>query len=112
MATEERLVKILAWPEQPAKLSHQFESGTPCPVSIGFEPAPAHVSIETTPKTPLYVDMAMRLSAEKPVPICIRLCEPICAESEYTIGIQIFDRPVATITLRGKTRFFNCEEKE
>lgn len=112
MASEDRNVSITSWPEAPAKLSHQFDGKEPCPVSIRFEPQPAHVSIETSPKSPLHVDMGMRLMADKPVPVCIKVCEPICAESEYTIGIQIFDRPVATITLRGKTRIAQCDDKE
>jgi hypothetical protein len=51
------------------------------------------------------------VSVKGQVPICIRVCEPICAKSEYSIGITIFDRPVATITVSGQTRFFNCDEK-
>jgi hypothetical protein len=51
-------------------------------------------------------------SAREPVPVCISVCEPICAQSEYTIGIEIFDRPVAAITVRGMTRLFNCGEKQ
>jgi hypothetical protein len=45
------------------------------------------------------------------VPVCIKLCEPICADSRYEIGIDIFERPVAKITIGGVTRFFNCREK-
>jgi hypothetical protein len=46
------------------------------------------------------------------VPVCIKLCEPICAESRYEIGIDIFERPVAKITIGGLTRFYNCREKQ
>lgn len=46
------------------------------------------------------------------VPVCIKLCEPICADSRYEIGIDIFDRPVAKITVAGTTRFYNCREKQ
>ena len=45
------------------------------------------------------------------VPVCIKLCEPVCAESRYEIGITVFDKPLATITIAGQTRFFNCREK-
>ncbi len=55
--------------------------------------------------------MRMNLSALDAVPLCIRLCEPICAESNYTIGITIFDRPVITIAIRGITRLFGCREE-
>ncbi len=46
------------------------------------------------------------------VPVCIKLCEPVCADSNYTVGIEIFDRPVAKITIGGLTRFYNCREKQ
>jgi hypothetical protein len=47
----------------------------------------------------------------KPVKLCVSVCEPICAQSEYTIAIDIFDRPVASITVRGTTKLFNCSDK-
>jgi hypothetical protein len=108
---EENNVHILEWPEQPAKLEHQFNSENPCPVSIAFQDTPARVAIQTSPEDPLNVDMAMHVSANDPLPVCIQLCEPICAQSDYQIGIVIFDRPVATITIRGLTRLFNCEKE-
>lgn len=112
MATEQRDVKILAWPEGPATLEHKFSKDSPCPVSIRFGTDPANVAIMTTPEHPLNVDMDMHLSTDKPVPICIKICEPICVKSEYVIGIDIFDRPVGTISLKGLTRIFNCREEQ
>jgi len=53
----------------------------------------------------------MRLSAEKPVPVCITVCEPLCLESRYEIGITIFDRPVADLVIKGVTRIFACDDK-
>jgi len=46
------------------------------------------------------------------VPVCISLCEPVCAESAYEVSVSIFDKPVGTITVKGRTRFFNCREEE
>ncbi len=69
------------------------------------------VKIIGWPKEPAKLEMAMNLSARETVPVCIKLCEPICAKSDYTIGITIFDKPVATITLSGLTRLFNCPEE-
>ena len=46
------------------------------------------------------------------VPVCIKLCEPVCADSKYEVGVEIFDRPVAKITIGGLTRFYNCREKQ
>ena len=107
---DESIVEVRSWPEAPAKLSHTFELDEPCPVSVSFEKTPAHVVVQGHPEQPLEVDMNMHVRAEKPVPVCISLCEPICAKSEYDIGITIFDRPVATISVRGLTRLFNCRE--
>lgn len=71
------------------------------------------VNIVTWPKDPLNINASgdATLTIRNEVPICIKLCEPICAKSEYTIGVTIFDRPVATITVAGVTRLFNCDEK-
>lgn len=46
-----------------------------------------------------------------PVSICHRLCEPICAKSDYEVGFKIFGNDVAAITVRGLTRFYNCKEE-
>jgi hypothetical protein len=53
----------------------------------------------------------MNLAAKDTIPVCIKVCEPICAESSYTIGIDVFDRPVAQITIKGLTRLFNCGDR-
>jgi len=108
---EEQDVKIVGWPKEPAQVSHRFESEQPCPVSISFNETPAQVILTNDPKQPLAVDMDMHVQAKEPIPVCIKVCEPICADSNYTIGINIFDNPFATITVRGLTRLFNCEEK-
>lgn len=112
MATEKRDVKIMAWPKESAKLEHSFDSKKPCPVSIVFEKNPANVVIHTTQDNPFNVDMNMKVTAKDTIPVCVKLCEPICAKSDYTIGIDIFDRPVGTITLKGMTRLFNCREQQ
>ena len=112
MAAEESNVSIVTWPEESLKLSHEFGDGKPCPVSISFTPnTPARIVVGTDPKQPLDVNMNMSVSARQPVPLCISLCEPICARSDYTVGIAIFDNPFASITVRGMTRLFNCKEE-
>jgi hypothetical protein len=70
------------------------------------------ISIVAWPKEPATVNATLdsTVTVRGQIPLCIRLCEPICARSEYTIGITIFDRPVATISIAGLTRFFNCQE--
>jgi hypothetical protein len=112
MAAEESKVSIVTWPNEALKLSHEFAESLPCPVSVSFMPdTPARVVIGTDPKQPLDVNMNMSVSARQPLPLCISLCEPICARSDYTIGIAIFDNPFASITVRGLTRLFNCKEE-
>jgi hypothetical protein len=93
---EENDVKITMWPSEQARLLH------------GFEDSPAHVVLAA--QEPFDVGMDMRVSAKEPFPVCIKLCEPICVDSQYTIGIDIFDRPFASITVRGRTRLSSCEE--
>jgi hypothetical protein len=70
------------------------------------------INIVAWPKEPLTMNASMdsTVSVRGQIPICIRVCEPICAKSDYQIGITIFDRPVATISVSGVTRLFNCEE--
>ena len=111
MATEENNVYIKAWPAERAKLEHYFDSENPAAVSVQFVKDPAHVVLHTLPERPMNVDMDMNVFAKETIPVCIKLCDPICAASEYTIAIDIFDRPVATITIRGKTKFFNTQEE-
>ncbi|HLP16617.1 MAG TPA: hypothetical protein VK470_10190 [Bacteroidota bacterium] len=109
---EARDVKIVAWPKEPAKLEHSFNSDKPCPVTISFQKEPAILGFATSTENPMHVDMNMKLSAEKPVPVCIQLCEPICVKSEYVIGIDIFDRPVGSITFKGMSRLFMCRDNQ
>ena len=108
---EERIVRIVSWPEQPARLEHHLAMEDAFPVAISFDEAPAHVVVSTEPRRPLAINMNLNAIVPGTIPVCIKLCEPICARSEYTIGITIFDRPVASITIRGMTRLFNSGEE-
>ncbi len=107
---DETKVTIAAWPKDPAALEHHFSADSPCPVSISFTDSPAHVVVSTEPQQPLAVNMNMQLTAREPIPLCIKLCEPICARSDYTIGINVFDNPVASINVRGTTRLEACRD--
>jgi len=103
-------IRIEAWPkEQPLRLAHAFDDGEPLPVRVGFD-SPVTVAVGPG-ETPLDVSMNMEVSARRPVPLCISLCEPICAKSDYRIDIAIFDQPVANIVIRGLTRLFNCKDE-
>jgi hypothetical protein len=111
MADEETKVTIVSWPKGKVALAHSFATEEPCPVSISFTERPARVIVSSDPKQPVAVDMDMKVSARSPIPVCIKLCEPICARSDYTIGINIFDNPFASINLRGLTKFGSCDEQ-
>jgi hypothetical protein len=74
---------------------------------------PTTIRIESWPQSAAGVNVSMdsAVTVRSEVPLCIRLCEPICAKSDYSIAITIFDRPVATIAISGLTRLFNCDTK-
>jgi hypothetical protein len=61
-------------------------------------------------KGPLRADLSV--AAPRAVPLCISLCEPICARSDYEITFDVFGNHVATITVRGMTRLFNCRDEQ
>ena len=67
--------------------------------------------VDTAASTATVQETVHVITIRDTVPVCIKLCEPICAESKYEIGIEIFDRPVGKITVGGLTRFFNCRDK-
>lgn len=112
MAAEDSRVSIVAWPaEQAALLRHGFDAEQPCAVTVAFAPTPAQVVVSSTAQDPVHVQMDMQVTARQPLPVCISLCEPICARSDYRIGIQIFNNPFATIDVRGTTRLGACRDE-
>jgi len=111
MVDQETRVHIVEWPEKSLRLLNEFNLDKPCPVSISFEQTPARVVVASQPGQPLDVNMNMRVTARETIPFCIKVCEPICARSDYTVAISIFDNPFASITVRGTTRLFNCKEE-
>ena len=108
---DEHKVHVVCWPQERARLEHHLSSEEDIPVSISFETTPAHVVLSAQRENPLAVNMNMSLRAPETLSVCISLCEPICAESNYTIRISIFDRPMITINIRGKTRLFGNREE-
>lgn len=107
---EEKHIRILEWPKEKAKLEHYFQVDKPCPVSIIFEENPAHVHLKTDPDRPLDVNMDMNLKAVDDIPLCIKICEPICATSNYEIGINLLGSPLASITVNGRTVLAECKD--
>jgi hypothetical protein len=111
MATTERVVTIRSWPDEAARLHHAFERDESVPLAVSFEGAAASVNVATAPRRPLRVDMPTTLRADKPVPVCLSLCEPICAQSDYAIGIRLFDEMVVGIRIRGRTVIDDCRRR-
>jgi len=108
---EEEHVTIVGWPESKAKVEHHFSREVECPVAISFQKTPAYVKMVNSEDDPFHVSMAMRVTPTDTIPVCIRLCNPICADSDYTIGIVLFNRPFGSIRIRGRTKVTNCESK-
>jgi hypothetical protein len=112
LAMEENKVRIVEWPKSKAFLEHTFQLDKPCPVSILFEDKPVPVEVNTDQKKPMNVAMNMAVSAKEAIPVCIKICEPICAVSDYKVGITLFGQPLAEIGVKGTTRLAACEDNE
>jgi hypothetical protein len=107
---DERDVRILAWPEGPARVRHAGEEKQPVRLRIAVEPEPP-VAVELRTDEPLDVRMRLELSAREPVPLCVDVCEPVCASSDYRVGVDVFDQSVASVAVRGTTRVERCASR-
>jgi hypothetical protein len=108
---QENHVSIISWPGEPAKVEHNLKLEEVCPVSIHIDKQPLNVEIHSSADEQLNMNMDVNVGVKEAVPICIRLSEPICARSEYIIGIDIFDKPFAGVTFRGQTMLFNYQDE-
>ncbi|WP_116127890.1 hypothetical protein [Lewinella sp. IMCC34183] len=110
---EQHDVKILQWPSSNALLEHRFQLDEPCPVAIIFDEKPAMVKVTATPEQPVHMkmdmDMDMNVRAREPFPVCIRICEPICAVSDYTVGLNLLGQPLLQIAVKGTTTLGDCK---
>lgn len=91
-------------PGQPADqtMAHDPVGQGPIPPDQGGMPVDERptnvVSINSWPQTNL--NMAL---ATKEVPVCIRLCNELELESQYTASIRVFDTDFLSITVAGRT---------
>jgi hypothetical protein len=90
-------INIVDWPPT-LSLEHKTDPNATPKLSVGLESSP--------------VQMNMDISNSNPFKVCIQLCEPIAVKSSYTIAIDVFDRPVASITLNGTTTIYNSPEEQ
>ncbi len=103
---EENIVHIVDWPkDQSALLEHHF----PKPVDVNIL-HPVGLNMFNSEEKPLYLNMNM-LGKGNELPICIKLCEPICAESNYKVSFNLLGQPFAEIIVQGITRLFNCKDR-
>jgi hypothetical protein len=89
---EDQNVHIRTWPA----LEHQFLK-------------PVDLNMFNNAQQPLHLNMNLREG--QVLPVCIKLCEPICAESNYKIGLSLMGQPFIEIVVQGITRIFNCRDK-
>lgn len=68
-----------------------------------------NVAITAWPNQAAHVEFS--INTKDAFPVCIRVCEPICATSDYHVGIEVFDRPVVAIRVKGVTRFAACDQR-
>lgn len=102
-------VRVVSWPEdEPLKVEHSVGGGT-LPVRLAVDATPIMARVASGDR-PLDVAMRLAVNADDPMPLCVTICEPLCVTSDYIIAIEIFDRPVATIRVRGRTRVAPCDE--
>ena len=106
---QEQNIRIVSAPQSPMHLKHRFDPAKPAAVSLSFAGTPLPVMLGSGNR-PLSVDLRALFAARHALPLCLSLCETICADSDYRIEITIFDRSVMTIRLRGRTRLFSKEE--
>jgi hypothetical protein len=106
---EERDVRIIALPEEPLRAVHHADKGF-LPVRVGFDATPLMTRVVSGERL-VRVAMDMAVHADDAVSLCITLCEPLCVTSDYAITLAIFDRPVATIRVRGITRLARCGDE-
>src|SRR5437016_1781349 len=95
-------IRIVAWPDGPAALRHTGDVEQPVRLLIAMEADPP-VDVELRTSEPLDVRMAMVVVAPSPVPLCIDVADPICATSDYRVGVDLFDQDVMSVGVRGTT---------
>jgi hypothetical protein len=107
---EECDVRLLTWPPDPVVLEHHG-SDEAVQLRVTFDDEQPAAVVLRAGDEPLDVRMRLELSAARPVPLCIDVCRPLCATSDYTVGVTIFDRPVARISVVGTTRIERCTDR-
>jgi hypothetical protein len=56
------------------------------------------------------IQISMLHNQGQTLPLCIKICDPICAESNYKIGINLLGQPFVEIVVKGVTRLFSCKD--
>jgi hypothetical protein len=102
---DDKAVRIVGWAPAPLPMTHAYTGNHPLRIAAGFGTAPLGVHVSADGGQPFALSLSMLLAAPGAIPMCLSLCESICATSDYTVGITIFNKPVVTIRLQGRTVF-------
>ena len=102
---DDKSLRIVEWPSAALALAHTYAGDRPLPLAASFGTSPVSVRLSTAGGPPLSLSLSSLWAARGTIPLCLSLCESICATSDYTIGITLFDKPVATIRIQGRTVF-------
>jgi len=105
---ETKNVRIVS-ARSPLAVTHRFDAASPAPVSVSFGDSSLPLRLFSGDR-PLSVNMRTLLAARRALPLCLSLCEELCVDSDYRITLSIFDRPVMSVRVRGRTRLFGCGE--
>jgi|WetSurMetagenome_2_1015567.scaffolds.fasta_scaffold11859_3 hypothetical protein len=96
------------WPNDVPQFQHEVDiKNIPqVPVSVAFQATNALGVTLHGSSDPMNVNVG--IVQKQPIPVCIKLCEPICARSNYTIGLDLLCIPLFKVNVQGLTKLYNC----
>ena len=80
--TGPKTVDVVEFPYEAAGVAHTFDSALPPRVTVRFAPASANLALSRIAGTALDMKMSLSIDAKGVLPACIKLCEPMCADSD------------------------------
>jgi hypothetical protein len=105
-----KTIGVVEFPHGAAGATHTFDPALPAGVTIRFAPAPANFALANVAGAPLDATVSTSINAKGAFPLCIKLCEPICVDSDYTLTLTLLGRSIVSVTIRGRTQFYSCSD--